>query len=73
MRWLLTVRRGLDRESLSMKLTGWKCHTRSDEEPVPLGDEEMTIFVEGPEGLPDIVRGDDAVTGIFPNSDLQLD
>jgi hypothetical protein len=72
MKWLVTVRDDEELAQVSQRLHDLGCDPADDETPVPLSGSEVAISVEGPSDLPRIVKDDDAITGVFNNSDIVL-
>lgn len=72
MKWLVTVRDGKELAQVSERLHDLGCDPVDDSAPVPLSGNEVAISVEGPNDLPKIVKDDDAITGVFNNSDIVL-
>ncbi|RMH22950.1 MAG: hypothetical protein D6696_02140 [Acidobacteria bacterium] len=70
MRWLLTLRRDVDRQDLDARLADWGCRPSDDAEPIPLGEDEQVLAVEGPDDLPDRTRDEELVREVFPDSEM---
>jgi hypothetical protein len=70
MKWLLTVPVDTDIEALARDLSAIGAVVE-DDEPVPLGDHDKVVYVEGPQDLPSRLAGTNVeVRGIDPNSEL---
>lgn len=72
MKWLVTVSDDADLSSVGERLRDLGCDSVDVEAPVPLSGHEVSITVEGPAELPKLVKGDEAITGVFNNSDIVL-
>ncbi|MFC8914404.1 hypothetical protein ACFT5C_01410 [Streptomyces sp. NPDC057116] len=70
MKWLLTVLADTDIGVLARDLLAIGAIVE-DEEPVPIGDHEMVVYVEGPQDLPSrLTETNVEVRGVDPNSEL---
>lgn len=71
MRWLVTVSTDVDRGALDAAVSAAKGRLQNLD-PVPLGEDEMAVFVDGPEDLPDQLRATSTdVIRVNPDSDPQ--
>jgi hypothetical protein len=71
-RWLLTVPAGVDSDQLAAAVVSAGGHLR-DDPPIPLGDDELVIFADGPRDLPSrLAEHDVPVHKVSPDSDFEL-
>lgn len=71
MRWLLTVPDSVDRDALARAMTVAGGSLDQDQ-PVPLDDDELVYFAEGPRDLPTRLGDQDApVHKVSPQSEPQ--
>lgn len=66
MEWLVNVKVDADLDKLKVLLA--KHGAVGQGQPVPLGEDELALEVNGPEDLPKRLRRSRAVVGVFPNS-----
>jgi hypothetical protein len=71
-KWLVTLKKDAKLEHLDEALEQLNCE-RSDEEAIPLGDDEQVVAVSGPADLPQKLESNDDVIAVYPNSDFTLD
>ncbi|MFG2119710.1 hypothetical protein [Streptomyces sp. NPDC048710] len=70
MKWLLTVPADTDIDALVRALAAIGAVVE-DDKPVPIGDHDKVVYVEGPQDLPSRLAGTNVeVRGIDPNSEL---
>ena len=69
MRWLITIPADFDLDALAeavMAANG----ALGDEEPIPLGDDELAVYAEGPADLPRVLHNSTSeVVKVSPNSE----
>jgi hypothetical protein len=71
-RWLLTVRANVEREQLATSVEAAGGSLR-DDPPIPLDNNELVFFADGPRDLPRRLAEHDApVAKVSPDSDLEL-
>jgi hypothetical protein len=71
-RWLLTVPVGVDTDRLAAVVTSAGGSLR-DDPPIPLDDDELVIFADGPRDLPSrLAEHDVPVHKVSPDSDFEL-
>lgn len=71
MEWLVNVKLDANLEKLNALLIKHGA-VRHAGQPVPLGDDGLTLEVNGPDDLPKRLRRSSAVVGVFPNSKPEL-
>jgi hypothetical protein len=68
-RWLITVPAEFDLDALAAAVSAAD-GALGDEEPIPLGDDELVVYAEGPEDLPRSLHDSTSeVLKVSPNSD----
>lgn len=73
MRWLVVIDRTLLMPAALEAVLAKACaHAAPSTDPVPLSDGETSIEVEGPEDLPNRLRSNRAIKGVYPSSDYTL-
>lgn len=72
MKWLITTKSNADLSRIVKELAAWGCVSQNWGMPIPLGDEEQVIEVEGPPNLPEIAVQDNAIIKVSPSSELTL-
>ena len=70
-RWLVTVDANEDPTELK-RLMAERGATVDDEPPVPLGPDEQAFKAQGPDDLPDLLRQDPTIRGVYPDSEVDL-
>jgi hypothetical protein len=70
MEWLVNVKLDADLEKLKALLA--KHGAVRQGQPIPLGEDELALEVNGPDDLPKRLRRSSAVVGVFPNSKPEL-
>jgi len=68
MKWLITIRPDTDLERLRESLGEWGCEV-SSLAPINL-DQDQVLEVEGPSDLPELVRNEEVIVDIAPNSTM---
>ncbi|MEV0803766.1 MULTISPECIES: hypothetical protein [unclassified Kribbella] len=69
MRWLITVPADFDLDALAAAVTA-AAGSLGDEEPIPLGDDELAVYAEGPADLPRTLHESiSEVLKVSPNSE----
>lgn len=71
MHWLVTMRAGLNEPALQRILEKLGCTITEESVPIPLGDQEQVIEVEGPRDLRERATVIPEVTKISPSSEMQ--
>ncbi|MEM7226348.1 MAG: hypothetical protein AAF495_25460 [Pseudomonadota bacterium] len=72
MKWLITTQKCDLSEGLADLLAAEGCRLDRDEPPIPLGEDEQVIEVEGPVDLPDRLAHNALILKVSPSSDLTL-
>jgi hypothetical protein len=72
MRWLVTTGSGMSIEALRQFLSPLGAEPAADAEPVPLGDDEQVVAVEGPRDLPARAAATPEIHAVHPDSEMQL-
>ena len=70
-RWLVTTDANEDPIELKRRMADQGA-TVDDEPPVPLGPDEHAFKARGPDDLPDLLREDPAIRGVYPDSAIDL-
>lgn len=72
MRWLITVLKSTDLSKLERIIRECGGELNKENPPVPLGNSELVIQVNGPVELPDQISAADDIIDIYPGSDMEL-
>ncbi len=72
MRWLITTKINNDHQKLMAKLSKFNCYPIDEQPPIPLGDDEQVIEVEGSPNLSQILDTNDEIIEINPSSEMTL-
>lgn len=70
-RWLLTTARHEDLRKLRAEIAAHGA-AMSDAPPIPLGQDEQALAVEGPDDLPARLERHPAVRKVSPDSEVEL-
>lgn len=72
MRWLITTSVDANLKEMEKRLAdlGFQCELENP--PVPLGEDEQVIGVVGPADANQKLAGDEAIIGIYPDSEYEL-
>ncbi len=70
MKWIITIRRSGNLERLERLIRRCGGERPEDDEAIPMGDEELAIHVSGPSEMPDELRKDHDVVGVYPDSEM---
>ncbi len=68
MRWLITVHVDYDAAALSDAVAAAEGMLR-EEDPIPLGDDELALFADGPVDLPVRLQASSDVVKVSPDSE----
>ncbi|TVR84727.1 MAG: hypothetical protein EA405_00975 [Rhodospirillales bacterium] len=72
MRWLVTTGRDVPLDALKRLLSPLGAEVAQDATPVPLGDTEQVVSVEGPRDLPVRAAAKPEIRSVDPDSDMEL-
>ena len=72
MRWLITVLTSADLSKVEKTICKCGGELNKENPPVPIGDSELVIQVNGPVELPDQISADVDIIAIYPDSDMEL-
>ena len=72
MRWLVTVQKSADLNKLMKVIQGYGGEQDHDNLPIPLGDTELLIQINGPSYLAETLKSVSEIVDIYPDSEMQL-
>lgn len=72
MRWLITTKINIDHQQLIAKLSHFNCYPVDDRPPIPLGNDEQVIEVEGSHNLSQILETNEEIIEVNPCSEMTL-
>lgn len=70
MKWLVTFKKLVGREKIVAQLQSVRCEILTVDRPVPLGDDEEVLSVEGPANLPELTEPFKSTMKLYPNSKM---
>lgn len=72
MRWLITINLDADLDELGGRLAALGIQVDSASPPIPLGENEQVIGADGPANADQKLAGDQAIIGVYPDSEYEL-
>jgi len=70
MKWLVTFKKQIDRKKILEQLSSLQCEVVTSDHPIPLGTDEETMSVEGPNDLAKLAEPFSSLIKVYPNSKM---
>lgn len=72
MKWLITVKKTADLDKVMGIIRDHGGYQDHDNPPIPLGDRELVIRVDGPPDLDERLKYSPDIIDVYPDSEVQL-